>query len=83
MSNSVGQRDYLKDGATFKESLRDGRTVIYQGATVDDVTTHFATAGGISQIAEIYDEQFNGERDALQTGSWPRRRTCRRETSRI
>lgn len=61
------KRQFLKSAEAFKASLRDDRTVIYQGEVVEDVTTHFSTAGGISQVAEIYDEQFNGEHDDILT----------------
>lgn len=67
MLDLQNKRKYLKSAEAFKASLRDGRTVIYQGEAVADVTTHFSTAGGISQIAEIYDEQCKGEHDHLLT----------------
>src|SRR4051812_28478410 len=57
---------FLLTGPEFKESLRDGREVWYQGQVVDDVTTHPATAGGIDLIARAYDEQHAPEtRDIL------------------
>lgn len=61
------QRKFLKSGEAFKQSLRDDRTVIYQGEQVEDVTTHFSTAGGIAQVAQIYDEQLAGANDDLLT----------------
>ncbi len=53
-------RKFLKTGDEFKKSLQDGRVVYYLGEQIEDVTKHFATAGGIQQIAEIYDDQYNG-----------------------
>jgi 4-hydroxyphenylacetate 3-monooxygenase len=49
----------LKTGDEYRARLRDGRDVYYLGERIEDVTTHFATAGGIDTIAEIYDEQFD------------------------
>jgi 4-hydroxyphenylacetate 3-monooxygenase len=49
----------LKTGAEYKKTLQDGRDVYYLGERIDDVTTHFSTAGGIDTIAEIYDRQFD------------------------
>ena len=49
----------LKNADEYRETLRDGRDVRYLGERIDDVTTHFATAGGIDTIAEIYDLQFD------------------------
>ncbi|MFZ6746203.1 4-hydroxyphenylacetate 3-hydroxylase N-terminal domain-containing protein [Undibacterium sp. JH2W] len=57
----------LKSGQEFKQSLRDDRVIFYQGKQLEDVTTHFATAGGINQIAEIYDEQLNEDSEGLLT----------------
>ncbi|AZD69374.1 4-hydroxyphenylacetate 3-monooxygenase [Pseudomonas chlororaphis] len=67
MLDLQNKRKYLKSAESFKASLRDDRTVIYQGQVVEDVTTHFSTAGGISQVAEIYEEQFSGEHDDILT----------------
>jgi 4-hydroxyphenylacetate 3-monooxygenase len=49
----------LKNAEQYRQTLRDGRDVYYLGERVDDVTTHFAMAGGIDSIAEIYDLQFD------------------------
>ncbi|SDI29920.1 4-hydroxyphenylacetate 3-hydroxylase N-terminal domain-containing protein [Paraburkholderia phenazinium] len=64
-------KGFLKSGEEFKQSLRDGRVVLYQGEEIDDVTTHFATAGGIAQIAEIYDEQQDEGSEGLLTYQRP------------
>jgi 4-hydroxyphenylacetate 3-monooxygenase len=55
------QKHALKTGDEYKQSLRDKRDVRYQGERIDDVTTHFATAGGIDSVAELYDLQFDPE----------------------
>ena len=60
-------KGFLKSGEEFKQSLRDGRTVFYRGELIEDVTSHFATAGGISQIAEIFDEQKDKKNLGLLT----------------
>ena len=58
---------FLKSGQEYKESLRDGREVWYDGERVDDVTTHPATAGGIDIIADMYDDQLRAETRDLTT----------------
>jgi 4-hydroxyphenylacetate 3-monooxygenase len=67
----VAQQDRLRTGAQYIESLRDGRDVIYKGERVEDVTTHEATAGGIRQVADIYDMQFDPEFGRLLTYQRP------------
>jgi 4-hydroxyphenylacetate 3-monooxygenase len=58
---------YLKTGEEYVKSLQDGREVYYKGERVEDVTTHEATAGGIRQVAEIYDMQHDAEAAELLT----------------
>jgi 4-hydroxyphenylacetate 3-monooxygenase len=60
-------QQHLKTGEQYIESLRDGREVYYKGERVEDVTTHEATAGGIRQVADIYDMQFDPEAQKLLT----------------
>ena len=55
------EKHYLKTADEYLESLQDGREVYYKGERVEDVTTHFATAGGIREIADLYDLQFDEE----------------------
>ena len=50
---------YLKTGEEYRQSLQDNREVYYMGERIEDVTTHFATAGGINELCEIYDAQFD------------------------
>jgi 4-hydroxyphenylacetate 3-monooxygenase len=49
----------LRDGAAFKESLRDGRRVFVDGELVDDVTTSPMLGPGIDQLAAFFDAQFD------------------------
>jgi 4-hydroxyphenylacetate 3-monooxygenase len=49
----------LMTGAQYVESLRDGRVVWYRGQSIDDVTTHPATAGGVEWLASLYDLQHD------------------------
>ena len=60
-------RTQLRTGQQYVESLRDNRVVFYKGERVEDVTTHEATAGGIRQIADIYDLQFDPEAQNVLT----------------
>jgi 4-hydroxyphenylacetate 3-monooxygenase len=52
---------FLKTGAQYKESLRDGRDVWEGGHKVDDVTEHPALGPGIDLMAEMFDAQFDPE----------------------
>ncbi len=58
---------YLKTGDEFISSLQDNREVYYKGERVEDVTTHPATAGGIRQVADVYDMQFDETAKKLLT----------------
>ena len=49
----------LKNAAEYRKSLQDGRDVYYLGEQIEDVTSHFATAGGIDAICDLYDRQFD------------------------
>jgi len=59
VTQAVAEHAYLKDGASFKESLRDGRSVWIGGRRVDDVTTEPSLGPGIDLIAEMFDAQFD------------------------
>ncbi len=61
------QTHYLKDAKGYKKSLKDDREVYFRGERIDDVTTHPATAGGIDNIAELYQLQFDQEAQKLLT----------------
>lgn len=58
---------FLKNADEYKRSLQDGREVYYKGKRIDDVTAHPATAGGINDIAELYDLQFDEDAGKLLT----------------
>jgi aromatic ring hydroxylase len=46
----------MRSGANYKAALRDGRTVVIMGGgSIDDVTTHPATAAMVEQYAAWYD----------------------------
>lgn len=61
MATAESERVHLRDGATYKASLRDGRAVWNGGQQVEDVTTAPALAAGIDLIAEMFDAQFEPE----------------------
>jgi 4-hydroxyphenylacetate 3-monooxygenase len=48
---------YLRTGAQYKESLRDGRRVVYRGADIEDVPTHPLFAGAVDIWADLFDAQ--------------------------
>ncbi|MGF1600032.1 MAG: 4-hydroxyphenylacetate 3-hydroxylase family protein [Acidimicrobiales bacterium] len=45
----------MLDGRSYLDSLRDGRTVWYDGERVADVTTHHAFANASREMAALYD----------------------------
>jgi len=47
--------DALMTGAEYIESLRDGRTVYYDGEAIRDVTTHPTSRNAVRSIAMLYD----------------------------
>ncbi len=47
----------VKDGATHRRSLQDGRTIFIDGRRVADVTTDPAFAGAVASAASLYDLQ--------------------------
>src|SRR5579862_5656716 len=58
---------FVRDGATYRESLRDGREVWYRGQRVEDVTTHESIGGLVEVIAKLYDDQQAPETAELLT----------------
>jgi 4-hydroxyphenylacetate 3-monooxygenase len=58
---------FVRDGAAYRESLRDAREVWYRGERVEDVTTHEAIAGLVDVIAKLYDDQHAQETSELLT----------------
>jgi 4-hydroxyphenylacetate 3-monooxygenase len=60
------EKHHLKTADEYIRSLQDNREVYYKGERIEDVTTHPATGGGIREIADLYDLQFDPEaRNAL------------------
>jgi aromatic ring hydroxylase len=61
----------MRTGAEYRASLRDGRKVVIMGGgTIDDVTTHPATAAMVEQYVAWYDRHFDPEwRDTLVSPS--------------
>lgn len=59
---------FLRTGATFRESLVDGRHVIINGRDVADVTREPTLSRGIDQLARYFDAQHEAEtREKLTT----------------
>jgi aromatic ring hydroxylase len=50
---------YLKTGADYKETLKDGRRIIYGGEEVADVTTHPLFVRPIETWAALFDAQHD------------------------
>ncbi|PTQ55798.1 MAG: 4-hydroxyphenylacetate 3-monooxygenase [Candidatus Carbobacillus altaicus] len=63
MLKTVSYTSPILNGRDYLESLRDGRTVIYQGEIVKDVTEHPAFAPFTRVVARMYD--LMSEEDAL------------------
>jgi 4-hydroxyphenylacetate 3-monooxygenase len=66
----TGEREssrWLRTGSQYKESLRDGREVWIGGRKVEDVTAEPSLAEGIEMIAEMFDAQFDAEKQGVLT----------------
>jgi 4-hydroxyphenylacetate 3-monooxygenase len=50
---------FLKTGAQYRESLNDGRRVIYGGEEVADVASHPLYARSVDLWADLFDAQFD------------------------
>src|SRR5882757_8957837 len=61
VESPLSSQALLRNGDSFKNSLRDGRAVWANGVRVQDVTTHSALGPGIQMIAECFDAQFDPE----------------------
>ena len=55
-------------GAEYIESLRDGRTVYFQGERVKDVTTHPAFRNSVRSVARMYDALHDPATKDILTG---------------
>jgi 4-hydroxyphenylacetate 3-monooxygenase len=63
-ASAAGMSDsnqFLRNGAQYKESLRDGRDVWINGEKVEDVTADPTLGPGIDLMAEMFDAQFDPE----------------------
>ena len=61
-----------RSGDDYVRGLRDGRTVLFDGERVADVTTHPAFAGGVRTVAELYDLAHAPANRAVMTYPSPR-----------
>lgn len=52
---------YLLTGAQYKDSLRDGRRIVYQGESITDVPNHSLFRNSVNLWAELYDAQHRPE----------------------
>ena len=48
-----------RSGDDYVRALRDGRTVLFNGERVADVTTHPAFVAGVRTVAQLYDHVGN------------------------
>ena len=63
---STKEQSYIRTGEQYRESIRDGRTIVYGDEEVADVTTHPAFKGGVDIIANFFDLHTDPSyRDAL------------------
>ncbi|MEX2650520.1 MAG: 4-hydroxyphenylacetate 3-hydroxylase N-terminal domain-containing protein [Alphaproteobacteria bacterium] len=61
----------LRDGAQYRESLRDGRRVIVDGRDVADVTVEPGLERGIATLASLFDAQFDPDLRDVTTAIEP------------
>lgn len=52
-------------GQEYKDSLKDGRKVYFQGEQIDDLESVPALAAPLNAIAEGYDKYYNADPDAV------------------
>src|ERR1041384_4544863 len=61
-----------RSGDDYMRGLRDGRTVLFNGERVADVTTHPAFAAGVRTVARLYDFAHDAANRELMTYPSPR-----------
>ena len=61
-----------RSGDDYVRALRDGRTVLFNGERVADVTTHPAFAAGVRTVAQLYDHAHDPANRELMTYPSPR-----------
>ncbi|MFX3624306.1 MAG: 4-hydroxyphenylacetate 3-hydroxylase family protein [Ectobacillus sp.] len=57
----------MMNGKEYIESLRDGRTVYWNGEKIDDVTKHPAYQNSVRSIARLYDSLHDPEKAPILT----------------
>jgi len=62
----------IRSGDDYMRGLRDGRTVLFNGERVADVTAHPAFAAGVRTIARLYDLAHDPANRELMTYGSPR-----------
>jgi len=62
----------IRSGDEYVRGLRDGRTVLFNGERVADVTTHPAFAAGVRTVASLYDLAHDPANRELMTYPSPR-----------
>ena len=61
-----------RSGDEYVRGLRDGRTVLFNGERVADVTKHPAFAAGVRTVAQLYDLAHDSANRELMTYASPR-----------
>src|SRR5262249_54267526 len=61
-----------RSGNDYVRGLRDGRTVLFDGELVADVTTDPAFAGGVRTVAHLYDLAHDSSNREVMTYPSPR-----------
>ena len=62
----------IRSGDDYMRGLRDGRTVLFNGERVADVTAHPAFAAGVRTVARLYDLAHDPANRELMTYGSPR-----------
>ena len=62
----------IRSGDDYMRGLRDGRTVLFNGERVADVTAHPAFAAGVRTVARLYDLAHDPANRELMTYASPR-----------
>jgi len=59
----------IQTGADYRESLRDGRCVYFNGERIEDVPSHPRFRAGVQVTASSYDREFERSRNGLASHS--------------
>jgi 4-hydroxyphenylacetate 3-monooxygenase len=60
LTTSPDGKVFLRSSEEYRQALRDGRRVWYNGEFVEDVTTHPAFSGGVDMVASYFDAHRDG-----------------------